>query len=168
MPGTGARYARNRSISCGVVASRGARGSQEYAQRARDRAVQRNQQGHPRPHQVCGGGHRQDPFQTTTLPVKSHTEFIDPIWHLKQRVGMHLFRTGMAFNLIGFTCAWAFPNLLRLPRATASFATGRCTPPPNRSCITGGQVHRHPVSMRQWQRVHCRVGDRLPLIGLRL
>jgi len=41
-------------------------------------------------------------------------------------------RTGRA---TGHTCVWAFPTLPRTPVASASFATGRRTPPPNRSCI---------------------------------
>ena len=38
----GARYARNRSISCGFVANREIRGTQEYAQRARGLDRQHN------------------------------------------------------------------------------------------------------------------------------
>jgi len=47
-------------------------------------------------------------------------------------------------NWIGFTCAWAFPTLLRIPRASDSFATGRSTPPSNRSCIAGGRFTGTP------------------------
>jgi len=55
-------------------------------------------------------------------------------------------------NLIGFSCAWAFPTLLRLPRASASFATGRGTPPPNRSCIPCYCVITMPFRRRGLQR----------------
>jgi len=125
--------------------------------------AQRNQQGLPRPHQVCGGGHPKTRFQTTTLPVKSHTELIGPItWHLKQCVDMHLFRTGMAFKFDRLCLclpAWAFPTLLRIPRASASFATGRPSTYTTTEQILyrWGQVHRHSVSMRQWWPATCHV-----------
>ena len=91
-------------------------------------------------------------FQTTTLPVNSHTELIGPIsWHLKQRVGMHLFRTGMAFKFDRlYLCLGLYPGLIR---AGASFAFQQVDvhlTTTEQILHRWGQVHRHPVSMWQW------------------
>ena len=178
----GLRYARNRSTSCGVVASRETRCTQEYVKRARslDRQYNNTPAGQAGKVQkrleefgkvlfpVAGQFNEisrdfhdlirfaaediaKTRFQTTTLPVKSHSELIGPIsWHLKQRVGMHLFRTGMAFKFDRlYLC-------LGLSHST-SFIQGQCFFR-NRSTYTTteqilhrwGQVHRHPVSTRQW------------------
>ena len=180
----GAGYIRYHTTSCGVVSGQETRGTNEYAQRARNfdcqcnntpagpggkvqkcleefgkvlfavaATVERNQQGLPRPHQVCGGGHRQDPVPDHDAPSQvpcgaywSHLQG----GHLKQRVGMQLFRTGIAFKFdklyvcLGFSHSTIPHRVSHMPKASASFATGQRIPPPNRSCIAGGRFTGTP------------------------
>ena len=59
-------------------------------------------------------------FKTTTLPVKSHMELVGIIsWHSKQRVGMHLFRTGMAFKFDRLFLCLGFSH-------STSYTQGQC------------------------------------------
>ena len=47
-------------------------------------------------------------FETTTLPIDAHAELIGPIvWYLKQLVGMHLFRTHVAYNFLHLCLGFA-------------------------------------------------------------
>ena len=84
-------------------------------------------------------------FQTTTLPVNSHTELIGPIsWHLKQRVGMHLFRTGMAFKFDRLYLCLGFSHSTSYTQGQCFFRERSTYTPPNRSCIAGGRFTGTP------------------------
>ena len=102
--------------------------------------IQRNQQGLLRPHQVCGGGHRQDSIPTldarSQAPHGAHCT--------------HLFRTGMAFKFGRLYLCLDFSHSTSCTQDQFFFR--------NRSTYTTieqilhrwGQVRRNLVSIQQW------------------
>ena len=90
-------------------------------------------------------------FQTTTLPVQSASELIGPImWSMKQKVGMHLFRTGMAFKFdrlylcTGLSHSSSYASEQRFFRNRSTYTTLE------RTMQRWAEVHRAPVSAQQW------------------
>ena len=94
---------------------------------------------------------RRETLQTTMLPVKSHTEFIGPIsWYMKQRVGVHLFRIGMALKFGSLYLRLGFSHSTSCTQGHCFFRNRSMYTTTEQILHRWGQIHRYPVSMRRW------------------
>ena len=90
-------------------------------------------------------------FESTTLPIDSHQELIGPItWDIKQRLGMHLFRSAMAFKFDRLNLCLGLSHTTSFLDSQCHFRSAVCPSSTERIIQRFEQVHRQPVSTRQW------------------
>jgi hypothetical protein len=90
-------------------------------------------------------------FQSTVLPVKDYTELIGPIgWKIKQRLGMQLFRTGMALKCDRLQLCLGQANPDSTTRRQGYLYNSVAHTSIERIWHRWRQIHRQPVSARLW------------------
>jgi hypothetical protein len=90
-------------------------------------------------------------FEVTTLPIESYQELLGPIsWDLKQRLGMHLFRSAMAFKFDRLNICLGHSHTSGFVRDQCYLRSSAHPFTTERIIHRFEQVHRQPISTRRW------------------